>query len=184
MRVAVGSLYLENTVANLQYGYVEGTASQVVHCDGLVGLLVQAISQGRRRGFVDDAQHLEAGNTSGIFGRVALAVVEVSGDRDHGLCDGLAQLGLGVLLQLLQHHCGYLRRSVRFVAHLDVCIVIVVLHNLVREQRQVLLHAVLGKTSAHEAFDGVDGVLGIGHSLALGRHAHVSLAGTGVYSHD
>src|SRR5438034_11744481 len=41
-------------------------------------LLIQAVSQRRGRGFVDDALHIQAGDASGVFGCLALGVVERS----------------------------------------------------------------------------------------------------------
>jgi hypothetical protein len=108
MRVAVGGLHLEDALADLEDRDVEGAAAEVVDRDRLVLLLVEAVGERGRRGLVDDAQHLEAGDLAGVLGRLALAVVEVRGDRDDGLRDLLAQIGLGGLLQLA---AGSWRRS-------------------------------------------------------------------------
>ena len=43
MGVAVGRHDLEYAVANLENGDVERSASEVIHCDGLFRLLVEAI---------------------------------------------------------------------------------------------------------------------------------------------
>ncbi len=57
--------------------------------------------RGRSR-LVDDAQHVQAGDRAGFFGRLALRVVEVRGDGNNGVGDLLAEVGLGVPLELLQ----------------------------------------------------------------------------------
>ena len=102
--VAAGGLDLEHPVANLQDGYVEGAPAQVENQNGLVGVaLVEAVGQGGRGGFVDDPQHLEAGDGAGLFGGGALGVVEVGRDGDNRLGDVSAQIGLGVPLELLQN---------------------------------------------------------------------------------
>ena len=101
--VAVGGLDLEDALADLEHRHVEGAAAEVEHEDGLVGaLLVEAVGQRRGGGLVDDAQHLEAGDLARLLGGGALGVVEVGGHGDHGLGDGVAQVGLGVALELLQ----------------------------------------------------------------------------------
>ncbi len=69
-------------------------------------LLVEAVGERRGRRLVDDAQHLEAGDLAGVLGRLALGIVEVGGNGDDGLRDGLAELGLGRLLHLLQDEGG------------------------------------------------------------------------------
>ena len=55
MGVTVGRLHLDHAFAHLEDRDVEGTAAEVVDRDLLVGLLVQAVRQGRRRGLVDQA---------------------------------------------------------------------------------------------------------------------------------
>ena len=102
-RVAVRRLHLEHAVADLEDRDVEGAAAEVVDGDGLgFVLLVEAVGERRRRRLVDDAQYLETRDLAGVLGRLALRVVEVSGNGDDGLGDRLAELGFGGLLHLLQ----------------------------------------------------------------------------------
>ena len=118
--VAVGGLDLEHAVADLEDRHVEGAAAEVEHEDRLVGaLLVEAVGQGGRGGLVDDAQHLEAGDLARLLGGGALGVVEVGGDGDDGLGDGVAQVGLGVALQLLQDAGGDLLGRVLLAVDVD-----------------------------------------------------------------
>ena len=118
VRVAVGGLDLEDALADAQDRDVERAAAQVVDGDHLVlALLVQAVGQRRGGRLVDDAQHFEAGDLAGVLGGLALAVVEVGGHGDDRLGDLLAQLGLGVGLQLLQDHGRDLGRAVVLAVH-------------------------------------------------------------------
>ena len=112
VRVAVGRLDLEDALAQLQDRDVEGAAAQVVDGDLLVVLLVQAVGQGRRGRLVDDPLDLEAGDPPGVLGRLALGVVEVGRDGDDRLGDLLAQVRLGVRLELLEDHRADLGRRV------------------------------------------------------------------------
>src|SRR5690606_38156974 len=97
--VAIGGLHLEDAVAELKDRDIEGTATEVEDRDGvLFALLIQAVSQGGRRGLVDDALDLKARDPTRVFRRLALGIVEVSGYRDDRFGDGLAEVVLGGLL--------------------------------------------------------------------------------------
>ena len=153
--VAGGSQNLDDAVADLQYGHIEGAAAQVVDHDLLVVLLVDAVGQGRGGRLVDDSLDLKTGDLAGVLGGLTLGVGEVGGDGDDSLGDGVAQVSLGVGLQLLQHHRGDLLGGVGLAVH---------------------GHLVVG---AHLALDGGDGAVGVGDGLALGHLAHHTLAGLG-----
>ena len=155
--VAVGALHLEHAVADLEDRHVEGAAAEVEHEDRLVGraLLVEPVRERRSGGLVDDAQHLEAGDLAGFLGGGALGVVEVGRDRDHRLGDRVAEVGLGVALQLHQR------------AGADL---------LGRVLLAVDLHVPAG---AHVALDRADRAVGVGDGLALGHLAHQHLAALG-----
>ena len=102
--VAVGGLDLEDAVAHVEHGDVEGAAAQVVDGDGLILLLVQTIGQRRSGRLVDDAQDFQAGDAAGVLGGLALRVVEVGRHSDDGLGDGLAEVSFGIGLDLGQDH--------------------------------------------------------------------------------
>ena len=139
LRVAVGGLDLEHAVADLEDRHVEGAAAEVEHEDRLVGvLLVEAVGERGGRRLVDDAEHLEPGDLAGLLGGGALGVVEVGGHGDDGLGDGVAEVALGVSLQLLQRAGRDLLGRVLLAVDLD---------------RPV---------GAHLALDRADGAVGVG----------------------
>ena len=179
--VAVGAANLEDTVPELQGRDVEGAAAQVIDGDLLVLLLLKAVGERGRGGLIDDAQHLETGDLAGVLGGVALGVVEVGGDGDDGLGDLLAQLGLGVALELGEDHRGDLGRGeglgLPVDLHLNVGVAIGGLHKLVRDA--VLFAAALVVLAAHETLHGEDGVLRVGDGLALRSLADQTLAALG-----
>ncbi len=114
--VTVGGLDLDDALANFQQRDVEGATAEVEHQDGLLALaLVQAVGQRGRGRLVDDPQHVQAGNRAGFLGGLALGVIEVRRDGDHRVGDGLAEVGLGVALELLQHPRADLLRGVLLV---------------------------------------------------------------------
>ena len=107
---------LEDALAELEHGHVERAAAEVEDEDHLLGaFLVEAVGERGRGGLVDDAQHVEAGDAAGVLGRLALRVVEVRGHGDDGVGDRLAEVRLGVRLQLLEDHRADLRRRVLLV---------------------------------------------------------------------
>ena len=168
--VTRGGLDLEDAVADLEHRHVERAASEVEDEDRLVrALLVEAVGQRRGGGLVDDALDVEAGDLAGVLGRLALVVVEVRRDGDHGAVDGVAQVGLGVGLQLLEDHRADLGRRVLLAARLHACVPVRALDDLERDD--LLLFLDLRLLAAHEALDREDGVVGVGHGLALCRRA-------------
>jgi hypothetical protein len=173
VRVAVGGLHLEHAVADFQHGDVERAAAEIVHGDLFFLLLVEAVGQRGRGRLVDDAQHFEACDAARVLGRLPLAVVEVRRHGDDRLGDRLAQERLGVRLHLLQDHRGNFRRRLGFVADLDVRVAVGGADDFIRHALDFLLHFL--ELAAHEALDGEDRVLRIGHGLALGRRAHQPL---------
>ncbi len=175
--VTRGRLDLEDAVADLQDGDVEGAAAEVEHEDRLVGGLVEPVGQRGGRRLVDDALDVEAGDLAGVLGRLALGVVEVRRDRDHGAVDGVAEIGLGVGLELAERHRGDLRRGELLAGGLDAGVAVGTGDDLVGDDRLLLAH--LGLLAAHEALDREDRVGGVRDGLALGDGADEALARSG-----
>ncbi len=175
--VAVGGLDLEDAVADVENGHIERAAAQVEHQNRLIRLLVQAVRQGRGSGLVDDADHVQTGDLSGVLGGLTLRVVEVSGYGDDGVGHLLAQVRLGVSLELLQDH----RRDL-FRRELLVCVgdpnhdpIVFARLDLVGHDLSLLDD--LGEFAAHEALDRVDGVFGVHCRLPASEVADQPLAG-------
>ena len=99
--VAAGGAHLEDAVVEHQDRDVERAAAEVVDGEGAVLLLLEAVGERRRRGLVEQAQHLETREARGVLGRLPLGVVEVRRHGDDGAADVL-QLVLGLLLQRAQ----------------------------------------------------------------------------------
>ena len=173
--VAVGGLHLEHPVADLEDRDVEGAAAQVIDGDLLAVALVEAIGQSRGGGLVDDAQDLEPGDLAGILGGLALGVVEIGRNRDHGLVDGLAQMSLGGLLHLHQGEGGDLLGRIVLAVGADPGVAVRPLDDFVGNHVLVLGHDLVVILAADQALDGEEGVGGVGHRLALGRLAHQTL---------
>ena len=175
MVVAVGRLHLEDpaactVVAELEHRHVERAAAEVEDEDHLIrALLVEAVGECRRGRLVDDADHVQPGDLAGVLGRLALGVVEVGRDRDHRVGDGLAQIRLGVGLQLLEDHRAQLRRGVVLAVDLHANVVVRALDDLVGDDLHLLRDLV--ELAAHEALDREDRVLRVRDLLPACRRA-------------
>ena len=177
MVVTRGRLDLEDAVADLEHRHVERAAAEVEDEDRLVGLLVEAVGQRRGGRLVDDALDVEAGDLAGVLGRLALVVVEVRRDGDDRAVDRVAEVRLGVRLELLEDHRADLRRRVLLAVDLDARVAVRAADDLVRDHRLLLAH--LGLLAADEALDGEDGAAGVRDGLALGDGADEALAALG-----
>ncbi len=179
--VAVGGLHLEDAVADLKDRDVEGAAAEVEHGDLLVLLLVEAVGERSGGGLVDDAEDLKAGDLAGVLGGLALRVVEIGRHGDHGLRDLLAEVGLGVGLQLAEDEGGNLLRGELLglvaILHLDVGVAVFAFDDL--EGHVGGLSLDLGELATDEALRRENGVARVRHRLALRRLADEPLAGLG-----
>ena len=154
MRVAVGRLDFEDAVADFENRDVERAAAEIPNEDRLVALFVETVCERRRGRLVDDAQHVETGDLAGVFGRLALRVVEVGGNGDDRFGHALAEIVARVVDELLQDHRGDLLR--RVILAVD-------------------LHAIVA--FAHVALDRSDRAIGVGDRLAFRELADETFAG-------
>src|SRR5271165_860292 len=110
VRVTVRGFDFEDAFPDLEHGNVECTATQIVDGNFLIPLLVQPVGERGRGGFVDDSQHFETGDASGVFRRVSLRVVKVSRNGDYRLLNRFTELRFGVRFQFCQNHRRDFRR--------------------------------------------------------------------------
>src|SRR5690606_3877697 len=175
-------LLLAIDVGNLDDGDVEGATTQVVDGDYPVAAgLVHTVGQGRGGGLVDDALDIEAGDAAGVLGGLALGVVEVGGHGDHRLGDGFPQVVLGGLLHFLEHFRRDLGRRLGVPLDPHPGIAIVGLDDFVGHHFDVLLDHIILEATTDQALHRIQGVLGVGHRLALGglTHQHFAILGKG-----
>ena len=184
--VAVGGehfkLVFAVQVSNFDDGNVEGAAAQIK--DGnlrVARLFVHAKGQRRSGRLVDDALDFQTGNLARVLGGLTLAVVEVGGYGDDRFGDFFAQIVFGGFLHLAQHFGRNLRRGDFFVAHFYPGVAIVGTHDVERHQVDVFLHFAFFKTATNQAFDGKQGVFGVGHGLTArgGADQHFAFVGVG-----
>ena len=156
--VAAGGLDLDDAVADLEQRHVERATTEVEDQDRLLLLaLVEAVGESSGGGLVDDAQDVEARDLAGLLRGLALGVVEVRRDGDDRVGHGVAEVGLRVALELLQHARADLLRGVGLAVDVD------------------------GPVGAHVALHRADRAVDVGDGLALGDLAdeHLAVLGEG-----
>src|SRR3954447_13575199 len=158
-----------NTPSPISSTDVERAAAEVEDEDRLVGLLVEAVRERGRGRLVDDALDVQARDPAGVLRRLALVVVEVRRDGDDRGIDGLAQVRLGIRLELLQQHRGDLLRRIQPPVRFHPDVAARAGHDVVRDDRLLIAH--VGLLAAHEALDGKYGVRRVGARLALGERS-------------
>ena len=167
--VAGGGFYLEDTFSDFQNGNIKGAATEVIDSDGFVLVFfVQPVSKGGCGWFVNDAQHFKTGNLSGIFGCIALSIVEISRHGDDSLGNRLAKVCFGVALNFAQNHGGNFRCSVVFAAHQNAQVAIGRLVNLIRHVGFGTLDFGVISPATHETFDREDRVFRVDDCLVAG----------------
>src|SRR6266850_2593120 len=64
--ICESSILAFSAASDFQHRNIERAAAEVVHGDGFVALLFEAVSQRRRRRFIDDADHFQARDLAGL----------------------------------------------------------------------------------------------------------------------
>src|SRR6266849_3508442 len=99
VRVAVGGKNLEDVAFGggnqFEDGNVKGAAAEIVDGDFAALLFVEAVGKRGRGRFVHEAKNFETGDFAGVLGGLALGVVEIGGDGDHGAIYRFAEMGFG-----------------------------------------------------------------------------------------
>ena len=173
--IPVGALHFEHTVAQLHDGDIEGTATEVVHCDlhALV-LLVKAVGEGGGSRLVDDSLNVQSRDLASFLGSLPLGVGEVCRNGDDSLGNFLAEVVLGDLLHLLENHCADFLGREFLALDVDAGSVVVAADHRVGNAGDFTVDLVVGL--AHEPLDGEHGVLGVGDGLTLCGVADLALA--------
>ena len=167
--VSAGGKHLENAVVDLQYGYVEGPSAQIEDNHALMLALAHTVCQGCRRRLVDDTAHLQAGDTSRVFGGLALGIIEIGGYRNDRFPYRFAQELLRHALEILQDHRRDLRRTKLPVVHRNPHISVSGSGERVGEIGLQLLNFFGVVPSPHQSLHRIDGLAGVGDCLALGN---------------
>src|SRR5262245_12951976 len=102
MRVSTCGQDLKNTLAKLQNRNVERSPAKIVNSDPALLPLIDPIGKRGGRRLVHDPENIETRNTSGIFRRLPLRIVEIGRHSDDCILDFFATRRLGISLELAQ----------------------------------------------------------------------------------
>ena len=118
--IAARREHFEYALGELQDRQVEGAAAEVVHRVQAFGAVVEAVGNRGRGRFVQQAQHIQAGQTRGVLGRLALRIVEVGRHRDHRADQFVAERVFGALTQRRENFRRHFDRALHAVDGADL----------------------------------------------------------------
>ena len=164
-------LHLERALADLQDRDVERAAAEVVDGDDLLVRLVEAVGQRRRRRLVDDAQDVRGPAISpAAFVAWRCESLKYAGTVITASVTGVAEVGLGVRLQLLQDHRADLGRASTTCSPIQTRAspfsAPSILYGRIFRSRCT---SGSSKLAAHQPLDREDRVLRVRHALPLGH---------------
>mmetsp|Transcript_6699 Transcript_6699/g.19131 ORF Transcript_6699/g.19131 Transcript_6699/m.19131 type:complete len:134 (+) Transcript_6699:186-587(+) len=107
MCVSVGCQDLKDAFIDCQNSHIKGSTTEIKDENVLFVFLFHPVGHGRRRRFIDDSFYMQAGNSSCIFGGMALSIVKVSRHRNDCSLYGLSQKCFGRLFHFLKYHGRY-----------------------------------------------------------------------------
>jgi len=115
---------------------------------------------------------------------LTLTVVEIGGNSDYSILDGLTKEALGSLLHLCKDEATDLRGRELLVTSLYPCVSIGVLHDLEGNFLDILLHFGIRELSSDETLSGEKSILRVYYSLTLGWDTNQSRMSVYVLSND
>ena len=138
--------------------------------------LIQAVCERRSSGFIDDTEHIQAGNTSRILGCLPLRIIEIGGNGDHRVLDLVAQRCFRVSFELAQNKCGKLGRCVIPSKNFQTNDVLAFGRDFEGKQRKIFSDIL--DAFPHETLDREDGVFRVFDHLFFRAVADEDLPGT------
>jgi len=184
MSVSGRRLDLEDSILDGQDGDIESSTAEIKDEDvillagGVRILLIEAVSDGGGRGFIDDSEDIQTGNDSCIFGGLTLRVIKVGGYSDDCIIDSHAEVSFGGFLHLGEDH----RRDFFSIEGLGLALVLdldlrlgVFVDDSERPVLDVSLDRRIVKLPSDESLCIEDGVVRVHRDLILGGVADQTL---------
>jgi len=173
--ITAGRFDFKNTVAELQNGDIECSATEVINGDCLILiLLIETISQRSGRRLVNNTFYSKTGNFACFLRSFTLRIVKVGRHCNDRFRNFFAEIFLSSLLHLLKHHSRYFLRRVRAVFNLYTSCVVIALHNFVRSLFSLFFHLIM--ETSHESLNRRNCLFRIRNSLSFCRCTNQAFA--------
>lgn len=173
MGVTSSSLDFEDTVVESKEGDIESTTTEIEdeHVLFTLTLLVKTVSNSGSSGLVDDSEHIETSDGTGVLGSLSLGVIEVSRHSDDCVLDGAGQESFSDFSHLDENHGRdfFSMELLDFTLVLDddLGLVIGTRLNLEGPELDVLLDNGFIELTTNESLSIEDSVDGVSGSLVL-----------------
>ncbi len=177
--IATGGHDFKDTLCQPQDRDIEGATTQIVDSVNAFAGVVQAVGYGSSGGFVDQSQHIQAGQLGRIFGGLALGIVKVGRDCDDRTIEVIVERVFRTVSQRSQNLGAHLHGRL-FTQHRLQAQHTCVIHKTVG---QLVGPMHIGQAAAHETLDGGDGVLRVTGQRFLRRVPHLATT-IGQIAHD
>ncbi|EKZ97163.1 NAD-specific glutamate dehydrogenase [Cupriavidus sp. HMR-1] len=171
-RIAARRHHFEHTLGQLEHRDIEGATAQVIDGVNAFRGVVEAIGNRGGSRLVEQAQHLEARQLSGVLGGLTLCIVEVRRHRDHGTDQFITKRVFRALAQRGKDLGRNFHRALDAGSGLQLDHA----RRIDEVVQAVLDIGHVAHATAHEALDRNDRVLGIAHGLVLGLVADMRIA--------
>ena len=135
--------------------------------------LIHTVCQSSRSRLVNDTLHVETCNLTGFFSCLSLRVGEVSRNGNHSIGYFLSEIILGSFFHLLKYHCRNFLWRVLASFNVNTRLSVLVYHGV---RHAFSLFTALFVGLAHETFNRVNGIFGVGDGLTFSRITHLTFA--------
>jgi len=172
--VTIGGLNFEDTVFNGKEWNIKSTTTKIENENVALtfSLLVKTVSDSSGGGFVDNTLDVETRDGTSILGGLSLWVIEISGDSDDGVLNGLSEVSFSDFLHLEENHWWdfFSLELLDFSLELDdnKGFFARAWLNLEGPQFNVTLHSLVRELATNEALGVEDSVGGVSCGLIFG----------------
>mmetsp|Transcript_12613 Transcript_12613/g.18091 ORF Transcript_12613/g.18091 Transcript_12613/m.18091 type:complete len:277 (+) Transcript_12613:1288-2118(+) len=178
--ISSSGLDLKDSLLNGQKRHIKSSSTKIENQDILLlALLIKTVGNGSSGGLVNDTQHIESSDGTGVLGGLTLRVVKVGRNGDNGVLDLLAQICLGNLTHLGEDHGTDLLSlellGLTLVLNLDNRCSAGAGGDLERPVLHVSLNSGVRKLAANETLGIEDGVGSVHGSLGFGGISNKTL---------